>query len=58
MHGMRASNLDSGNLVFVGFSDSPTETGDARILQFFQRQFTLTPQAAAAPKSGALMFFA
>jgi hypothetical protein len=55
---MRASNLDSGNRFFVGFSHSQTGMCGAQILQLFQGQFTLSSQATAALESGALMFFA
>jgi hypothetical protein len=55
---MRAFNLDSGNQFFVRFSRSPSRMGATLILQLFQGQFALMPQAAVAPESGTLMFFA
>jgi hypothetical protein len=55
---MRAFNLDSGNRFFVCFSYSQPGIGEARILQLFQGQFTLSLQPAAVPESGTLMFFA
>ena len=58
MHGMRAFNLDSGNRLFVRFSRSPSAMGEMWILQLFQGQFALMPQAAAESESGELMFFA
>jgi hypothetical protein len=58
MHGMRAFNLDSGNRFFVCFSLSQPRMGKALILQLFQGQFALTPQAVPVPRCEALMFFA